>query len=170
MNQTGFIIFGAFVLLIWGVALVFRLCAGSKSESAVSDAKTCLQSYETYTARVQALNGIFRSILNGTASPQDRRKLRAYADEYVALSREYGKRREELRKQLSNADKALEDLRLAQNVTGGANDLGAIPYYVRAHSFNNLVHRINSEPADGPFDAELFRSICQYMKHQSAAA
>ena len=127
MNQTGFIIFGVFVLLIWGVALVFRLCAGSKSESAVSDAKTCLQSYETYTARVQALNGIFRSILNGTASPQDRRKLRAYADEYVALSREYGKRREELRKQLSNADKALEDLRLAQNVTGGANDLGAIP-------------------------------------------
>lgn len=164
MNQHTFSAFFVFVIVVMAVAIFFRLRAGSKSRRAVGDIKDSASRLMSIERRALALNKIFRGVLNGSGSAEDRTSLFAYLKEYAELAGTYTSCREELISKLDNAYDSLEGLRMMQNITGGANDLGAIPYYVRACSYNELLRQSRSLLRCDPFDRELFVCACEYRK------
>ncbi|MBQ6331955.1 MAG: hypothetical protein IJI34_04205 [Clostridia bacterium] len=168
MDKSGFFVIGGFVMILWIVGLVIRLCAGSRSEQAVTDVDTDLQKPDALAQRVQKLNGVFRNTLRGGAAENEVRRLPAYLKEYAELAQEYSRRRKELREQFNKAGEALEGLRMSQNMLGGANDLGAILYCIREHDYNKAVRQFNSMSADDLFDPELYRQTCEYWKKRCA--
>lgn len=137
MDKSGFAVIGGFIIILWIVGLVIRLCAGSRSEQAVTDVDTDTEKLDALAQRVQKLNGIFRGMLHGDAAENEVKSLPAYLKEYAELAQEYSQRRKELREQFNKASEALEGLRMSQNMLGGANDLGAIPYYIRERDPRN---------------------------------
>lgn len=154
MDKSGFAVIGGFIIILWIVGLVIRLCAGSGSEQAVTDVDTDTEKLDALAQRVQKLNGIFRGMLHGDAAENEVKSLPAYLKEYAELAQEYSQRRKELREQFNKASEALEGLRMSQNMPGGANDLGAIPYYIRERDYNKAVRQFNSMSADDLFDPE----------------
>lgn len=82
MDKSGFFVIGGFVMILWIVGLVIRLCAGSRSEQAVTDVDTDMQKPDTLAQRVQKLNGVFRNTLLGVDAGEKQMTVRWSGSKY----------------------------------------------------------------------------------------
>ena len=82
--------------------------------------------------------------------------------EYAGYAERYKQEQERWYTLLEETREKLESLRISQNMLGGANDLGAIPYYTRTNRYNDLVHQYNLH-RQANFDVELVKQVRQLV-------
>jgi len=153
--------FGGFVIVLWVVFFTFRMNTGRKSSRAVRELEKYSEKMLARNRRIDAINDVFCQVIRGQR-PANSQEVRACMIEYADYANRYKQEQERWYTLLEEAREKLESLRISQNMLGGANDLGAIPYYTRTNRYNDLVHQYNLH-RQANFDVELVKQVRQLV-------
>lgn len=151
-------VFAVIIIIVWGVCFANRMQAGSEAEDALNVMEQTGSRVSSQSRRVTE----WMDNLTMLVSSRDAKKseliyalqqLQKEYDTYTALVHTYNRDRKE-------AAHSLHKLARAQNMTGGANDLGAIGYYRRSSRFDQI---------DGFQEPYIDRAILEKAKEKIAS-